>query len=68
MQRLRALGPALALAVTTVIGGGALALPGVALDGAGNDALLGWGLSSASAGAWADGSQVWPYRRSRGRP
>lgn len=39
------LGPALALAVTTVIGGGALALPGVALDGAGNDALLGWALA-----------------------
>ncbi|WP_226352428.1 hypothetical protein [Pseudonocardia sp. ICBG601] len=45
LRRHLTLGPALALAVTTVIGGGALALPGVALDGAGNDALLGWALA-----------------------
>ncbi|HET6501244.1 MAG TPA: amino acid permease [Amycolatopsis sp.] len=38
--------PAVALAVTTVIGGGALALPGVALAEAGNNAILGWVLAA----------------------
>ncbi|MCA1186643.1 MULTISPECIES: APC family permease [unclassified Saccharopolyspora] len=38
--------PATALAVTTVIGGGALVLPGAALREAGNDALLGWVLAA----------------------
>ncbi|GAB3500803.1 APC family permease [Amycolatopsis cihanbeyliensis] len=36
------LGPAVALAITTVIGGGVLALPGAALREAGNSAFLGW--------------------------
>lgn len=40
------LGTAVALAVTTVIGGGALALPGAALARAGNNALLGWVLAA----------------------
>ncbi len=34
--------PAVALAVTTVVGGGVLALPGVALRQAGSAAILGW--------------------------
>ncbi|MEU6128841.1 amino acid permease [Saccharopolyspora sp. NPDC047091] len=38
--------PATALAVTTVIGGGALVLPGAALREAGDDALLGWVLAA----------------------
>lgn len=40
------LGTAVALAVTTVIGGGALALPGAALARAGDNALLGWILAA----------------------
>jgi len=38
--------PAAALAVTTVIGGGALVLPGAALQKAGSTALLGWILAA----------------------
>ncbi|OZM71688.1 amino acid permease [Amycolatopsis antarctica] len=38
--------PAAALAVTTVIGGGALVLPGAALRQAGSNALLGWILAA----------------------
>lgn len=47
LERHLTLGPAVALAVTTVIGGGALALPGVALRQAGSAAIIGWLLAAA---------------------
>jgi amino acid efflux transporter len=46
LSRHLTLRPAVALAITTVIGGGALALPAAALARAGDDAVLGWALAA----------------------
>ncbi len=46
LSRHLGLGPAVALAITTVVGGGVLALPGAALRAAGNSAFLGWVLAA----------------------